>query len=263
IPSKRNEIIYSCCPDPYIDITFTLWIRRRTLYYWVNLILPCVMISSMALFGFTLPPDSGIYYMLIMIMVSLSVISTVLVLNFHHKCSSAIFEMPYSMYKKCLQFELRLCTSGSCHNTRSDHTVYMKIFWIYWLPKILFIETPKNIHFTKIRIPKDPKWAVLCDCSKNGKYNSPIAVNNGAQPMCNFCRHSYTKMMKEHDASILNENNNNNSKFASASNILKEEDNEKLNAISTQITALLAELKTLTTRKKKNDQRVKIVEEWK
>ena len=50
---------YDCCPEPYVDITFTINIRRRTLYYFFNLIVPCVLISSMALLGFTLPPDSG------------------------------------------------------------------------------------------------------------------------------------------------------------------------------------------------------------
>lgn len=42
-----------------MDVTFTIQIRRRTLYYFFNLIVPCVLISSMALLGFTLPPDSG------------------------------------------------------------------------------------------------------------------------------------------------------------------------------------------------------------
>ena len=59
MPGKRNSIIYECCPEPYVDITFTINIRRRTLYYFFNLIVPCVLISSMALLGFTLPPDSG------------------------------------------------------------------------------------------------------------------------------------------------------------------------------------------------------------
>ena len=59
MPGQRNSIIYECCPEPYVDITFTIKIRRRTLYYFFNLIVPCVLISSMALLGFTLPPDSG------------------------------------------------------------------------------------------------------------------------------------------------------------------------------------------------------------
>ena len=50
---------YECCPAPYLDITFTIKIRRRTLYYFFNLIVPCILIASMAVLGFTLPPDSG------------------------------------------------------------------------------------------------------------------------------------------------------------------------------------------------------------
>lgn len=59
MPGQRNEIYYNCCPEPYIDITFAILIRRKTLYYFFNLIVPCVLIASMALLGFTLPPDSG------------------------------------------------------------------------------------------------------------------------------------------------------------------------------------------------------------
>lgn len=59
MPGKKNVMVYACCPEPYVDVTFTIQIRRRTLYYFFNLIVPCVLISSMALLGFTLPPDSG------------------------------------------------------------------------------------------------------------------------------------------------------------------------------------------------------------
>src|SRR3989442_356652 len=59
MPGKRNVQFYSCCPEPFVDVTYTIHIRRRTLYYFFNLIVPCVLISSMALLGFTLPPDSG------------------------------------------------------------------------------------------------------------------------------------------------------------------------------------------------------------
>ncbi|KAH7956673.1 hypothetical protein HPB52_011623 [Rhipicephalus sanguineus] len=59
VPGVRNVREYACCPEPYIDITYTIHIRRRTLYYGFNLIIPCVLISSMTLLGFTLPPDTG------------------------------------------------------------------------------------------------------------------------------------------------------------------------------------------------------------
>ena len=59
VPASRNVLSYDCCPETYVDVTYTVYIRRLTLYYGFNLIVPCVLISSMALLTFTLPPDAG------------------------------------------------------------------------------------------------------------------------------------------------------------------------------------------------------------
>ena len=72
VPADRNEVIYDCCPEPYLDITFNIKIRRRTLYYFSNLIVPCLLIASMAVLGFTLPPDSGEKLSLGDVMITLS-----------------------------------------------------------------------------------------------------------------------------------------------------------------------------------------------
>ncbi|XP_064461455.1 neuronal acetylcholine receptor subunit alpha-7-like isoform X2 [Ornithodoros turicata] len=128
VPGIRNERTYACCPESYVDITYTIHIRRRTLYYGFNLIIPCVLISSMTLLGFTLPPDTGerltlgvtillsltvfmlqlaetmpptsdavsiigTYFACIMIMVAFSVVMTVVVLNYHHR-NQETTEMP-------------------------------------------------------------------------------------------------------------------------------------------------------------------------
>ena len=45
--------------EPFPDVTFTLHIRRRTLYYMYNVVLPCVIMSALTLLVFCLPPDSG------------------------------------------------------------------------------------------------------------------------------------------------------------------------------------------------------------
>ncbi|KAG5884942.1 hypothetical protein JTB14_032813 [Gonioctena quinquepunctata] len=138
MPGKKNTIVYQCCPQPYVDVTFTIQIRRRTLYYFFNLIVPCVLISSMALLGFTLPPDSGekltlgvtillsltvflnlvaekipttsdavpligTYFNCIMFMVASSVVLTVVVLNYHHRTAD-IHEMPQWIKSVFLQW---------------------------------------------------------------------------------------------------------------------------------------------------------------
>ena len=60
IPGVRNVVLYDCCPDnPYIDITYTIKIRRRKLYYIVNIVTPCLMLAALTLVTFTIPPDAG------------------------------------------------------------------------------------------------------------------------------------------------------------------------------------------------------------
>ena len=55
----RNEVFYACCDEPYPDVTFYVYMRRRTLYYLFNIIFPCLWLTVLSLLGFWLPPDSG------------------------------------------------------------------------------------------------------------------------------------------------------------------------------------------------------------
>lgn len=59
VPATRNEKFYSCCEEPYPDIIFNITLRRKTLFYTVNLIIPCVGISFLSVLVFYLPSDSG------------------------------------------------------------------------------------------------------------------------------------------------------------------------------------------------------------
>jgi hypothetical protein len=55
----RNEKYYPCCEEPYPDIIFYLTLRRKSLFYTVNVIIPCVGISFLSVLVFYLPSDSG------------------------------------------------------------------------------------------------------------------------------------------------------------------------------------------------------------
>uniref|UniRef100_A0A8C9U2L9 Neuronal acetylcholine receptor subunit alpha-7 n=1 Tax=Scleropages formosus TaxID=113540 RepID=A0A8C9U2L9_SCLFO len=119
VPGNRNVVFYDCCKEPYPDVTFIVTIRRRTLYYALNLLIPCVLLSSMTLLIFLLPANSGekislgitvllsltVFMLLVaeimpatsdsipligqyfastMIIVGMSVVATVMVLQYHH-----------------------------------------------------------------------------------------------------------------------------------------------------------------------------------
>jgi hypothetical protein len=42
----RHVEVYSCCPEPYPDITYVIRLRRRPMFYVYNLILPCILING-------------------------------------------------------------------------------------------------------------------------------------------------------------------------------------------------------------------------
>lgn len=80
VPGRKKREKYPCCPTPYIDITYEIFLRRKTLFYTVNLILPCVGISFLTVLVFYLPSDSGEKVTLsISILISLTVFFLLLV----------------------------------------------------------------------------------------------------------------------------------------------------------------------------------------
>ncbi|XP_052795030.1 acetylcholine receptor subunit alpha-like 1 isoform X2 [Mya arenaria] len=60
VTATRKVKFYPCCQNkPYPDITFWITIRRKTLFYTVNLIMPIVAISTLTALVFYLPSESG------------------------------------------------------------------------------------------------------------------------------------------------------------------------------------------------------------
>ncbi|XP_071953127.1 neuronal acetylcholine receptor subunit alpha-10-like [Antedon mediterranea] len=133
---------------PYTDVVYTLFFRRRSMYYVFNLVLPCILISSTTVLCFLLPVDSGEkisltitvllsltvfllliaesmppssevpiigkYYAATMLLVSISMAMTIIVLNLHYRGPM------YSRVPK-----------------------WAKIFFLKYLAKVVCIRIPK------------------------------------------------------------------------------------------------------------------------
>ena len=50
---------YSCCPEPYPDVTFYIHMRRKPGFFLYNIIIPCLVITSLGVLTFVLPPEIG------------------------------------------------------------------------------------------------------------------------------------------------------------------------------------------------------------
>lgn len=58
-PGYKHDIKYNCCEEIYPDITYSFYIRRLPLFYTINLIIPCLLISFLTVLVFYLPSDCG------------------------------------------------------------------------------------------------------------------------------------------------------------------------------------------------------------
>merc|ERR1711994_1107229 len=149
VPARRNVKLYTCCDEPYLDITFNITMRRKTLFYTVNLIIPCMGISFLTVLVFYLPSDSGEKVSLsISILLSLTVFFLLLAEIIPPTSLAVPLLGKYLLFTMILVTFSVVVTIGVLNvNFRTPATHKMapwvrKIF-IDFLPRYLFIQRPE------------------------------------------------------------------------------------------------------------------------
>ncbi|XP_059173643.1 neuronal acetylcholine receptor subunit alpha-9-like isoform X2 [Physella acuta] len=149
--------------EPYTIVSYHLVLKRRPYFYLINLIIPSLLFSLVATFGFLLPVESdnkinlqvsvflsfsfflllvsrqvppnsehfpllGLYFISLMVLVSLSIMMNILVLNVHHKSSE---HSPVPLWLKGFVFRF-LDKFAYLHDTdvpqRETNTSKIRIF---------------------------------------------------------------------------------------------------------------------------------------
>ncbi|CEF66119.1 Nicotinic acetylcholine receptor family and Neurotransmitter-gated ion-channel transmembrane domain and Neurotransmitter-gated ion-channel family and Neurotransmitter-gated ion-channel ligand-binding domain and Nicotinic acetylcholine-gated receptor, transmembrane domain-containing protein [Strongyloides ratti] len=205
-PAVRQEIFFSCCPQPYPTIKFYINIRRRTLYYIFNLIIPSSLIGLMTLLGFCLPahdmsekigfettillsvsffltvvsqtipetsdgvPLLGLFFSTITLIVTISTTFTILVLNFRYR--------------------------QPCNHKMSE--TFKKIF-LQWLPWLLMMRRPEHkilkSGIIKLKDPNQFTDECLQCLGKQDKYDK--GVKNNIKYTCDEMVHSKSTSLSE------------------------------------------------------------------
>lgn len=150
VSATRHEKFYVCCEEPYPDLIFYLKLRRKTLFYTVNLIIPCVGISFLSVLVFYLPSHSGEKVSLsISILLSLTVFFLLLVEIIPPTSLTVPLLGKYLLFTMVLVTLSVVVTIAVLNvNFRSPVTHRMarwvRVVFIQTLPRFLMIERPKK-----------------------------------------------------------------------------------------------------------------------
>uniref|UniRef100_A0A8C6TUU3 Cholinergic receptor, nicotinic, beta 2 n=1 Tax=Neogobius melanostomus TaxID=47308 RepID=A0A8C6TUU3_9GOBI len=147
LPGRRNE---NPGEPTYVDITYDFIIRRKPLFYTINLIIPCVLITSLAILVFYLPSDCG-EKMTLCISVLLAL--TVFLLLISKIVPPTSLDVPlvgkYLMFTMVLvtfSIVTSVCVLNVHHRSPTTHTMppWVKLVFLNKLPALLFMRQPRN-----------------------------------------------------------------------------------------------------------------------
>ncbi|XP_076982788.1 neuronal acetylcholine receptor subunit beta-4 [Tamandua tetradactyla] len=137
--------------DPsYVDVTYDFIIKRKPLFYTINLIIPCVLITSLAILVFYLPSDCG-EKMTLCISVLLAL--TVFLLLISKIVPPTSLDVPlmgkYLMFTMVLvtfSIVTSVCVLNVHHRSPSTHTMapWVRRCFLQLLPACLFMQRPRG-----------------------------------------------------------------------------------------------------------------------
>ncbi|XP_072519044.1 neuronal acetylcholine receptor subunit beta-2 [Salminus brasiliensis] len=145
LPGRKNE-------DPndetYLDITYDFIIRRKPLFYTINLIIPCVLITSLAILVFYLPSDCGEKMTLCISVLLALTVFLLLISKIVPPTSLAVpligKYLMFTMVLVTFSIVTSVCVLNVHHRSPSTHTMppWVKDFFLHRLPTFLFMRRP-------------------------------------------------------------------------------------------------------------------------
>ncbi|XP_043410503.1 neuronal acetylcholine receptor subunit alpha-3 isoform X1 [Prionailurus bengalensis] len=149
-PGYKHDIKYNCCEEIYPDITYSLYIRRLPLFYTINLIIPCLLISFLTVLVFYLPSDCG-EKVTLCISVLLSLTVFLLVITETIPSTSLVIPLIgeyllFTMIFVTLSIVITVFVLNVHYRTPTTHTMpaWVKTVFLHVLPRVMFMTRPTS-----------------------------------------------------------------------------------------------------------------------
>ncbi|XP_048584080.1 neuronal acetylcholine receptor subunit alpha-10 isoform X2 [Nematostella vectensis] len=140
---------FPCCEAPYITLIYMFHVQRRALFYVMNLIIPCVLLTFLSALTFRFPPESGERVSLtITILLGMTVFMLIFIDNIpptsevmpligkYFSCS--LFIMGSSLIATCMSLSLYY------NNAMAPMPVWLRVMAFKFLGPAFGIRPPKH-----------------------------------------------------------------------------------------------------------------------
>ncbi|XP_001921314.2 neuronal acetylcholine receptor subunit alpha-3 isoform X1 [Danio rerio] len=149
-PGYKHDIKYNCCEEIYTDITYSLYIRRLPLFYTINMIIPCLLISFLTVLVFYLPSDCG-EKVTLCISVLLSLTVFLLVITETIPSTSLVIPLIgeyllFTMIFVTLSIVITVFVLNVHYRTPKTHTMpcWVRRVFLSLLPRVMFMTRPEK-----------------------------------------------------------------------------------------------------------------------
>lgn len=174
-PGYKHDIKYNCCEEIYTDITYSLYIRRLPLFYTINMIIPCLLISFLTVLVFYLPSDCG-EKVTLCISVLLSLTVFLLVITETIPSTSLVIPLIgeyllFTMIFVTLSIVITVFVLNVHYRTPKTHTMpcWVRTVFLGLLPRVMFMTRPE----------RDPEKVTVAG-SVHSMHSRPCAIHSSS-----------------------------------------------------------------------------------
>ncbi|XP_072371441.1 neuronal acetylcholine receptor subunit alpha-4-like [Scyliorhinus torazame] len=181
---------YECCTEVYSDITYSFLIRRLPLFYTINLIIPCLLISCLTVLVFYLPSDCGEK---ITLCISVLLSLTVFLLLITEIIPSTSLVIPligeyllFTMIFVTLSIVITVFVLNVHHRSPHTHTMpaWVRRIFLDFIPRILFMQRPAAVikDGNKLIVPTSEALSSSTYLAKAEDEQNHFSQGSGKQP---------------------------------------------------------------------------------